>query len=248
MRNKLKYPVLIYLIFIFALSGCAEKPDGVIVMNEETIENFFEGDRKGLQSYNPPLALNLLTDQPVMKAALPPVPDSCIRFTGTLDSNGPYLTTAPAKASYNGARDRGSTFHASVFGKIGDAANGGTAWFWVDVNKTTGSVVAARAYLYGFMGGVCDMRDPAPNGLGQITDNGFTFTIDGPCLFPSEPGSVAQYALLIKGSGNPLASPDTSFDLEYIIDDTGSFSSIPQDPKNIWSIFDYGTGVLKAVN
>ncbi|MDE6734288.1 MAG: hypothetical protein K2J64_02335, partial [Desulfovibrio sp.] len=60
------------------LAACAETPDGTIVLNEETVENFFEGG--ALKAWNPPSDLNLVMDQPVTRADIPPVPAGEIRL------------------------------------------------------------------------------------------------------------------------------------------------------------------------
>lgn len=231
---------MILIMLGVMLCACAETRDGTIVVNEETIENFFE--RGALKAWDPPSGLNLVMDQPVAAANIPQVPAGEIRVCGVLDSNGPYKTTAPAQASFKGARQRGSTFKNSVYGMVGDAANGGNAWFYADINQATGQIVTARAYLYGFNGGVCDLRQRPEGGWGTIRETGFSLRIDGYCYFPSESGTTAAYELLIEGSGNPLFNPPQNMHLKYIVDNNGRFASIPADPENYWEIYDYGTG------
>lgn len=236
----LKFIISLFAL-IFFLPGCAETPDGTIVMNEETIENFFE--RGPLKAYNPPSNLNLVMDQPVVEADIPPVPPNNIRIYGTLDSVGPYQTSAKAQVSYPGANQRGSTFKNSVYGMLGRAGEGGNAWFYADINRETGQIMQGRAYMYGFNGGVCDLRQSADGSWGSISQDNFTISIDGYCYFPAESGSTAAYALLVQGKGNPLATPaPQNMYVNYIVDNNGKFNSIPQDPKKYWEIYDYGTG------
>lgn len=219
----------------FLTVSCAEKPGGVFVMNEETIENFFEKDK---QSWNPPLHLNLLHDQPVAEAEIPPVPQNRTRLYGTLDSNGPYVFSGANTAIKN----RGSSFSDSVFGKLGPAGDGGNAWFYADYNPETGQITDARAYVYGFMGGVCDMRNKTDAVFGQVNQSGFILNINGPCLFPQISGSTAAYGLLIQGKalGQPAGQ---NFQLRYVINDSYSVQSVPEFPQNSPDIFDSGNGI-----
>lgn len=229
-------------LFALLLCACAETPDGTIVLNEETVENFFEGG--ALKSWNPPSSLNLVMDQPVTPADIPPVPPGQVRLFGTLDSVGPYTTTAAPQASFPGASKRGSTFKGGVFGMLGPAGTGGNAWFYADVDPVSRQIVTARAYLYGFNGGVCDMRESVAGSSGEIGADSFTLSIGGYCAFPSESGTTAAYALLIQGEGTPLAVPAPgNMPVAYIVDNNGKFTAIPQDPRNYWEIYDYGTGV-----
>lgn len=138
-------------LLILLVSACAETPDGTIVLNEETVENFFEGG--ALKSWAPPSELNLVMDQPVTSAEIPPVTSGMVRLYGTLDSFGPYTTTAVPQATFPGAAQRGSTFKNSVYGMLGPAGSGGNAWFYVDIEQNTGQIGNARAYMYGFNGG-----------------------------------------------------------------------------------------------
>ena len=230
---------------LFLLCACAETPDGTIVLNEETVENFFEGG--ALKSWNPPSSLNLLMAQPVTRADIPPVPPGQVRLFGTLDSAGPYTTTATPQATFPGASRRGSTFKNSVYGMLGAAGTGGNAWFYADIDPGTGQIVTARAYLYGFNGGVCDLRESVGGSRGEIGADSFTLSIGGYCAFPAESGSTAAYALLIQGQGTPLAVPaPENLPVAYIVDNNGKFTSIPKDPRNYWEIYDYGTGLAKV--
>ncbi len=234
--------LLVCALLVLLLSACAEGPDGTIVLNEETVENFFEGG--ALKSWNPPSSLNLVMDQPVTRADIPPVPQGQVRLFGTLDSVGPYTTTATPRASFPGAAKRGSTFKNSVFGMLGPAGTGGNAWFYADVDPETRQIVTARAYLYGFNGGVCDMRESVGGSRGEIGADSFTLSIGGYCAFPSESGTTAAYALLIQGQGTPLSAPaPENMPVEYIVDNNGKFRAIPKDPRNYWEIYDYGTGL-----
>lgn len=227
------------------LAACAETPDGTIVVNEETIENFIEGDREGKRSWDPAMNLNLVHDQPVVPASIPPLPPGQIRLAGPLDSVGPYATTAKLKDNFPGAASRGSTFSDSVFGKLGPAGNGGNAWLYVDIDPAARTVVAARAYLYNFMDGVCDMRRPSAAGFGSFAPSGFSLYIDGPCLFPSQSGSTSEFALVIQGGGAPLASASGAvFPIRYIMTDSAKIKEIPADPKAFADIYDYGSGTL----
>ena len=223
------------------LAACAETPDGTIVLNEETVENFFEGG--ALKSWNPPSKLNLVMDQPVTRADIPPVPAGEIRLVGTLDSVGRYTTTARPQADFPGASKRGSTFSHSVFGMLGAAGTGGNAWFYADIDPASGQISDARAYLYGFNGGVCDLRESAGGSWGEIGPESFLLTIDGYCAFPAESGSTAAYALVIRGRGNVLAEPGpATLDVTYIVDNNGKFRTVPAHPREFWEIYDYGTG------
>lgn len=226
--------ILISGLLLFMLTACAEKPDGVIVMNEETIENFFEKDK---ESWNPPSHLNLLIDQPVTPATIPPVPPGLSRLYGTLSSYGPYIfENAQAEI-----KNRGSAFSHSVFGELGPAGNSGNAWLYADFNPATGEVADARAYLYGFMGGVCDMRQKTAASYGLIDKKSFRLNINGPCLFPQVSGSTMDYALLIVGENEPGTSPPT-FKLHYIVNDTGKILDIPKNPEQSAQIYDAGNG------
>lgn len=227
------------------LCACAETPDGTIVLNEETLENFFEGG--ALKSWSPPSDLNLLMDQSVAPADIPPVAPGDVRLYGTLDSVGPYTTTAPPQATFPGASQRGSTFKNSVYGMVGEAGTGGNAWFYADINPATGQIVNARAYMYGFNGGVCDMRQSIGGAWGELGGDSFTLTIGGYCAFPSESGTTFAYALLVKGQGDPLASPAPgTMPVRYMVDNTGKFTSIPENPRAYWQIYDYGTGEARV--
>lgn len=245
---KSTFQLAAIFISLCFLAACAETPDGVIVMNEETIENFIEGDREGLRSWDPGLDLNLVHDQPIIDASVPPLPAGQIRLAGVLDSAGPYKTTAKLNANFPGAASRGSTFRDSVFGKLGPAGNGGNAWFYVDVDPASGAVAAARAYLYNFMDGVCDMRRPSPSGFGSFAASGFSLYIEGPCLFPSQSGSTSEFILIVQGSGDPLASENgATFPARYIVADSAKFREIPSDPRAWADIYDYGTGSLTLI-
>lgn len=232
-------------VLVLLLCACAETPDGTIVLNEETVENFFEGG--ALKSWNPPSQLNLLMDQPVTRADIPPVAPGMLRLYGTLDSAGRYTTTARPQANFPGAAQRGSTFRNSVFGMLGDAGTGGNAWFYADVDPGTRQVVSARAYMYGFNGGVCDLRENIDGSYGSIGPDDFTLMVGGYCAFPSESGTTAAYALLIEGQGDPLATrAPENLPVNYIADDTGNFRTIPKDPRDYWDIYDYGTGSARV--
>ena len=220
---------LLFLV-IFLPCACAEQPDGTFVMNEETIENVFEKDKL---SWNPPAHLNLLIDQPVAQAELPPVPPHSERIYGTLDSSGAYIFDGA------GIRKRGSSFSDSVFGKLGPAGRAGNAWFYADFNPLTGQITDARAYLYGFMGGVCDMRNKTGANFGEVGPAGFLLNIFGPCLFPQISGATMDYALLIKGERQVSGA---NFKLRYVIDDSASLENIPENPKKAANIFDSGRG------
>lgn len=224
---------IISLIFLaLFLCACAEKPDGIIVMNEETIENFFEKDK---QSWNPPSHLNLLLDQPVAEAALPPLAKGLKQVCGVLASDGAYtINTAEIK-------NRGSSFSKSVFGMLGPAGTAGNAWFYADYNPETGAVLNGRAYLYGFMGGVCDMRNVSSGFYGSATNGKFYLNINGPCLFPQVSGSTMDYALFIESNQDVLNS-SAPFSLRYIVDDTGQIMEIPQNPRSSKAIYDTGSG------
>ncbi|MBD5557083.1 MAG: hypothetical protein HDQ92_00520 [Desulfovibrio sp.] len=234
-------------VLLLLLCACAESPDGTLVLNEETVENFFEGG--ALKSWNPPSSLNLLMDQPVTSADIPPVPPGQVRLFGTLDSVGPYTTTAAPQATFPGASKRGSTFRNSVFGMLGPAGTGGNAWFYADVDLVSRQIITARAYLYGFNGGVCDMRESVGGSRGEIGADSFTLSIGGYCAFPSESGTTAAYALLIRGQGTPLAAPaPENMPVAYIVDNNGKFTVIPKNPRNYWEIYDYGTGMAHVGN
>ena len=229
------------LLLALFLSACAEEPDGTIVVNERTIENFFEGDREGLQSFSPPLALNLLHDQPVMRANVLPPPPGQVRLRGVLSSAGPYKTAAPLPDDFPGAASRGSTFSDSVYGRLGPAGKGGNAWFYADIVPETGAIVSARAYLYNFMDGVCDMRQAPAQGYGSFSPQGFALYIDGPCLFPQQPGSTVEFALIISG---PAISPDSgeSVPVRYMVTDSATLRQIPANPEANANVYDFGSG------
>lgn len=227
------------------LCACAETPDGTIVLNEETLENFFEGG--ALKSWDPPSDLNLLMDQPVARADIPPVPAGQVRLYGTLDSDGPYTTTATPRADFPGAARRGSTFKNSVYGMVGPAGTGGNAWFYADLDPATGRISTARAYMYGFNGGVCDLRQSIRGSWGEVGPDGFTLSIGGYCAFPSESGTTFAYALLVRGESNALFTPaPQNMPVSYMVDNTGKYETIPKDPRQYWNIYDYGTGVANV--
>lgn len=229
-------------LLILLLSACAETPDGTIVLNEETVENFFEGG--ALKSWAPPSELNLVMDQPVTSAEIPPAAPGMVRLYGTLDSFGPYTTTAVPQATFPGAAQRGSTFKNSVYGMLGPAGSGGNAWFYADIDQNTGQIGNARAYMYGFNGGVCDLRESVGGSWGHVGEDGFTLDIAGYCAFPSEPGSTAAYALVITGATSLLATTvPATMPVSYIVDNSGKFRAIPKNPRAYWDIYDYGTGL-----
>lgn len=216
------------------LLSCAEEPSGIIVMNEETIENFFEKDK---QSWNPPEHLNLLIDQPDAEAKIPPKPKGYVRLNGTLRSDGTYVLQGSA------IKNRGSSFKNSIFGMLGQSGQGGNAWFYADYNPDTGYIEDARAYLYGFMGGVCDMRQKTGGSYGRIEQNGFYLNISGPCLFPELTGSTMEYALLIQGGADLYSVPNgANIQINYIIDNTGEILSVPPKPRSDPAVFDSGKG------
>lgn len=214
------------------LLACSELPDGTIVMNEETIENFFEGG--ALKSWDPPMQLNLLMSQPVVAAEIPPVPPGARRIYGTLASAGPY--EFPGVPAY--AAGRGSSFHDSVYGELGPAGQDGNAWFYADINPESGEIAQARAYLYGFRGGVCDLRQPRqPARLAP-----FALAIAGYCAFPNQQGAAYRYELVIAGPQNLAAeAPAARFQARYIVDDSGKLAAIPADPRQNPEIYDYGS-------
>lgn len=213
------------------LAACSEKPGGIFVMNEETIENFFEKEK---QSWNPADHLNLLIDQPVTEAELPPIPPGAVRLYGTLASDGPYKFLSKQAAIEN----RGSSFAESIFGKLGPAGSVGNAWFYADFDPATGRIGDARAYLYGFMGGVCDMRKKTEADFGNVSESGFKLNIMGPCLFPQMSGSTADYALLLQGTRKA-----GNYSVSYIIDDSAAIRAIPLHPKKSPDIYDSGKGI-----
>lgn len=240
---KIKLHKLCLLAIAGILAACAETPEGTIVINKETVENFVteeldHGDG-GLKGFNPPSYLNLVMEQPVAHARIPELHEGEIRLQGTLDSAGPYKVAGVAG-------ERGSTFGDSVFGMLGPAGRAGNAWFYADIKADTGEILSARAYLYGFNGGVCDMRKKDGDSFGQIGRAGFTIQVSGPCYFPEVSGSVAEFALLIQGSGNVLAKPE-NITLKYIVDDTGAIADIPEFPRRNQDIYDYGTGSATVV-
>lgn len=224
--------VICACLSLLLLASCAEEPGGIIVMNEETIENFFEKDK---QSWNPPAHLNLLIDQPVTEAKLPPIAPENVRLYGTLDSDGPYVF----KSASHVIKNRGSSFTRSVFGKLGPAGYAGNAWFYADFNTQTGQIADARAYIYGFMGGVCDMRQKTEGSFGEIGESGLTLTINGPCLFPDLPGATIDYLLLVEGKKPNSAQ---TYNLHYVIDNTPALRDIPQSPQKSPEIYDAGSG------
>lgn len=229
------FKALCFLFSAMFLISCAERPGGVIVVNEETIENFFEKEK---QSWDPAEHLNLLIDQPVARAEIPAKPAGLNRLYGVLESGGPYTANTAMELIH-----RGSTFKKSVFGELGQAGDGGNAWFYMDYNPATGEIADARAYLYGFMGGVCDMRRKTGGSYGRISENGFYLNINGPCLFPQVPGSTMSYALLVQGGENLAAAPaGADFPVNYVIDNTGGIINIPADPRASQNIYDSGTG------
>lgn len=229
------YKALCFLCAVLFLISCAERPGGVIVVNEETIENFFEKEK---QSWDPAEHLNLLIDQPVTRAEIPPKPAGMNRLYGVLESGGPYTMSAAMELIH-----RGSTFKNSAFGELGQAGDGGNAWFYMDYNPETGEIADARAYIYGFMGGVCDMRRKTGGSYGRISANDFYLNINGPCLFPQVPGSTMSYALLVQGRGNLAASPSgTVIPVNYVIDNSGKITDIPADPRASQNIYDSGKG------
>lgn len=214
--------------------SCAEQPDGTFVMNEETIENFFERDGPK-KSANPPSQLNLQIDQPVVLAELPAPGAGISRISGILSSAGVY----PASNAGQAPARRGAAFKNSKFGMLGDAGDNGNAWFYADYNPLTGEIIDARAYIYGFMGGVCDLRQKNFGSYGQIGKKDFTIVIDGPCLFPAVSGSTSDFSLFIQGEFETNGSHAR---LRYIINDTGSFTTIPEHPETDSAIFDFGNG------
>lgn len=231
---------LLLIIVPLLLCACAEGPDGVITVNRETIEDYFEGEQK---SWSPPSDLDLELTQKIEAASLPPLPEGQIRISGVLDSVGPYRTDAPQKNPFPGSEMRGSVFTHSVFGMLGPAGGAGNAWFYADLDPETGNVLAARAYLYGFMGGVCDMRRDAKAFYDLTSPGSFTLSLAGPCLFPEVTGSTSEFALLIQAKINPLkAKPNKRFPVRYIVDSNGDFDAIPQNPANWWAVLDYGGG------
>lgn len=225
--------ILIILLSLLPVS-CAEEPGGIIVMNEETIENLFESVK---QSWNPPSHLNLLTDQPVTAAEIPPVPANELRICGTLDSSGLYVFSGKDGP----IRDRGSSFSDSVYGMLGPAGNSGNAWFYADFSPETGQITGGRAYLYGFMGGVCDMRVKTGASYGEASQSGFRLYVNGPCLFPQMSGVTAAYGLVVEGE-RANAEPGRNFRLRYAINDDPAMRVIPADPRKSARIFDSGDG------
>lgn len=227
--------------------ACAMTPDDTFVVNEETIENFFDphGPQK---AWDPGSDLNLLWDQPVARAEFPALGPGETRVYGTLDSVGIYRTTAKLRASYPDASMRGSTFTHSKFGLLGPATpTGGNAWFFADIDAS-GQIVHARAYMYGFENGVCDMRQKAKDTYGKISSNGFILTIDGPCAFQGQFGTTAEYAIVIEGTGDLLSSPNgREFSIRYIVDNNGKFRTIPENPEKYREIYDYGYGQARIM-
>lgn len=228
----------IMLFLMLFLCACAETKDGTFVMNEETIENFFD-DKDGKKSWNPPAQLNLLKTQTVVPADIPPVPRGLIRIDGTMTSAGTYEINSGE--NYPGANARGSTFSKSVFGLLGEAGKGGNAWFYADINPKTREIITARAYLYNFKDGVCDLRQSLAGSFGELSPTGFTLSFAGYCEFPNTPGSMAKYAILIEGAANPLTAPE-GFVIpgRYIMDNSGKIGVIPANPAQNPQIDDYG--------
>lgn len=225
--KKLLWALSFCLLFC---AGCAETPDGTFVMNEETVENFFEKDKK---SWAPGLDLNLLIDQPVAAAQLPGVSPGLERVEGVLTSYGVYRFRGKSAVA-----ERGGTFSKSVFGMLGPAGDGGNAWFYADFNPASGRIENARVYMYGVMGGVCDLRQRLHEAYGKMNGQEFSLAIEGYCQFPQISGSAMRFAALIRGKPVPAAP----FAVEYILDDTGAIAAMPADPEEVDAVFDYGSG------
>lgn len=243
MRNVNLFARVALLSFV-ALAGCAREPDGSFVIDEETIEQAWDTKSLAVQPPVPDSAagLSLNKNQPARKADIPPVPPGMTRVYGTLDSAGLYKTKAPA--AYPGADARGSTFQNSVYGMLGPAARGGTAWYYADVYE--GSVAGVRVYLNGFMNGVCDMRKPVNGGYGTVDKTGLNIRAAGPCYFADESGSTSEYAILISGRGDVFSPANgESLKVNYIIDNTGAINRVPATPRDLPAVYDYGSGVAK---
>lgn len=223
--------------------SCAVEPDGSFVIDEQTVEEAW--DTKSLAP-QPPLpdaaaGLSLNRNQPVQKASIPPPPPGFTRVYGTLDSVGLYETKAAGAGDFPGARARGSTFQNSVFGMLGPAANGGTAWFYADINPADGAISGARVYLNGFRDGVCDMRRPVEGGYGFAGKSGFSLRVSGPCYFENQSGTTADYAILVSAAVDPAGRPaGYRFTGRYIVDDTGKINRVPANPADVAAVYDYG--------
>lgn len=230
--GKMKKLLCMLPLCALLCSSCAETPDGTIVMNEETIENFFEKDKK---SWDPGLKLNLVKDQPVVAAEIPGVAPGMVRLQGSLASAGTYVFKGD-----EGDETRGGTIEKSVYGMLGPAGEAGNAWFYADFNPSTGEIVNARAYLYGVMEGVCDLRESVNGNYGEISPEKLALNIGGYCLFPEMQGQAMQFAIYATGRrGATFAAP---FPVRYILDDTADIFSIPENPMQNKNIFDFGTG------
>lgn len=232
---------LVFLLLL-AICACAAGKDGEIIVNRETIEDFFEKEQK---SWSPPSDLDLVLSQKVTPATLPRLAPGLVRVTGVLNSVGPYRTESPEKNPVPGSEQRGSVFKHSVFGMLGPAGGAGNAWFYADLDPATGNVADARAYLYGFNGGVCDMRRNARALWNQTGKGSFALSLAGPCLFPDVSGSASEYALLVQTKTDPLTAKG-QVPLRYIIDSNGEFDAVPVDPQNWWAVQDYGTGEIRV--
>ena len=151
------------------------------------------------------LAKQLYLGASPRKARIPPLKEGQIRISGPLNSVGDY--------SFDGSDSlgslRGCSWTKSRFGVMGeDFRNGGSAWFYADIDEKSGKVLRLVAYGNGVCGGETAFFSSAPvvESFGDVEKDGFTLRATGPRIYRGRDLGVMEAPIVITGAGDLLAA------------------------------------------
>lgn len=177
-----------------------------------------------------------------------------IRIYGVLNSVGMFYGRDGKESMANLA---GASWTQTDYGDFGRGGND-IAWFYADIEPTTGKVIYARAYMVGSYGradAVGDMRNPLNGSYGKITKNSWEITITGLInLTIQGTDDDANGVLVLRGNGDILSSANRQrFQGRYVLN---NYFSARENPAKIanWKKLknncDYGNvtfSVLRSV-
>lgn len=129
------------------------------------------------------LAKQLYLNASPRKARIPQLKEGQIRISGPLNSLGPYhFDGGDSLASL-----RGCTWTKSRFGVMGeDLKNGGSAWFYADIDEKSGKVLSVTVYGNGACGRGFHQAffaaAPLVGSFGDVEKDGFTLRATGPAI------------------------------------------------------------------
>lgn len=170
------------------------------------------------------LAKQLYLSASPRKARIPPLKEGQIRISGPLNSLGQYnFDGGDSLASL-----RGCTWTKSRFGVMGaDSKNGGSAWFYADIDEKSGQVLSVRAYGNGACGRGSGLAffaaAPLVGSFGDVEKGDFTLRATGPAISLNTQGDFEELyewklAIVIAGSGDLLAAANgTRIPVKYYL-------------------------------